>query len=374
MQTINANERLDRILNGAKRIFNQEIKAIRWDEKLDKIRIPITVLKFNDEDMKKFNEFITFLMNDEVYEKGIRFCRSGSLPTNSIDSFFNRHKFDIVRTTSCIEIYVIGFWCFRIQFRSVGAADDETNVVYGRQAYRMFIDQCRHNRIDLEKEFAIKNIGYAFAIKKTIPIPPVWVDKKYIDQELDNVHHIDLNSSYMSGIYRDFPILRPVIQYFYDGRKEHPEFKSVLNATTGFFQSRGCNYKYSQLAKSAITFNNDYLNYLTKQLEKTGRKVIAKNTDGIWYQGEIYHDQFEGHNLKQYKNDHINCKIRFKSAGVYEYLENGKYHPVVRGKTPLDDIKPRTEWNWGDIYSEDTKVIKYKYDETTNEITRELEG
>ena len=132
-------------------------------------------------------------------------------------------------------------------------------------------------------------------------------------------------------------------------------------------QSKWCGYKYAHLSRDAITDNNNRIIKLSDELSSQGRVILSYNTDGIWYQGEIYHGNGEGHDLGQWENDHINCQFRMKSDGSYEFIENGKYYPVVRGYTRLDRIKPRTEWVWGDIYqagiitfSIDINGIKYE--------------
>ena len=48
--------------------------------------------------------------------------------------------------------------------------------------------------------------------------------------------------------------------------------------------------------------------------------------------------------------NHKNCILRFKSDGAYEFIENDKYFPVIRGKTSYEKIVPRDEWVFGDIY------------------------
>jgi hypothetical protein len=53
-----------------------------------------------------------------------------------------------------------------------------------------------------------------------------------------------------------------------------------------------------------------------------------------------------------------------KSGGSYEYIEDGQYKPVVRGRTKLEETKPRSEWQWGDIFHNDASLIKmYKLDD-----------
>ena len=88
--------------------------------------------------------------------------------------------------------------------------------------------------------------------------------------------------------------------------------------------------------------------------------MIARSTDCIWYEGEIYHGEGEGKALGEWSNDHTNCTFRAKSKGVYEYIENGKYTVVARGYYELDKIKPRDLWSWGDIYNTG-KIYKWAY-------------
>lgn len=90
--------------------------------------------------------------------------------------------------------------------------------------------------------------------------------------------------------------------------------------------------------------------------------VISYNTDGIWYQGAVYHGDGEGDDLGQWHNDHVNCRFRAKSAGSYEFIENGSYFPVVRGKTRLDDLIPRDKWQWGDIYQNEADLMTFRID------------
>ena len=87
---------------------------------------------------------------------------------------------------------------------------------------------------------------------------------------------------------------------------------------------------------------------IVEKLEKSGRTVLLLNTDGVWYNGPLYHGDGEGPELGQWQTDHKNCQFRMASAGAYEFIEKGIYHPVIRG-IPNDT---KTEWKWGDIYKE----------------------
>ena len=93
-------------------------------------------------------------------------------------------------------------------------------------------------------------------------------------------------------------------------------------------------------------------------INKRGYKPLLLNTDGIWYQADQPLDIEDSNELGGWKHDHKQCKLRVKSSGSYEFIENSVYTPVQRGSTLLDRSKPRELWKWGDIYQEDAKKIE----------------
>ena len=90
-----------------------------------------------------------------------------------------------------------------------------------------------------------------------------------------------------------------------------------------------------------------------RQLKRAVEEV-GINTDGIWYQAKngdfrLYHDENEGGELGQWKNDHQDCEFLAYSDGQYWYKEKGKFHPVARGFYSYERIKAREEWNEADF-------------------------
>jgi hypothetical protein len=132
-------------------------------------------------------------------------------------------------------------------------------------------------------------------------------------------------------------------------------------------QSNHVNYRFANLSRDAINRNFSKVLKLSDKIEKAGYKILCYNTDGIWYQdlnnSGAYSDNDEGLGIGQYSTDQSACTIRFKSKGSYEFIENGEYTPVVRGKTKLDLILSRDQWQWGDIYKSEAEPIKYQFDE-----------
>ena len=144
--------------------------------------------------------------------------------------------------------------------------------------------------------------------------------------------------------------------------------KLVLNMSYGWFQCRYFGYKLAHISKFCIEYTINYLKQITEYLMKNDCSIICYNTDGVWFKCDTpsFIEEIEkktNYKLGGYKLDHKNCSIRFKSAGCYEYMEDGVYTPVVRGRTNLDDLKPRKDWEWGDIY----KAIPHIYYNSTEE-------
>ena len=324
--------------------------------------IPVNVIAMGNDGMKAFNK---------IYEKIKSFDRITRTKSGGI-SIADLHipSFDVRTSKTCVEMTLLTTRCYRFQFRT--ALDDpmkaEAQGISGRQAFNRFKEILKKYDIDLE-EYAIEN---GEEIKKQIPSPKIKLANDYVaDVILDNVHHIDFHSSYPAGLANSHPEFRECLEDLYDQRKHDPVIKAIFNYSIGFMQSMsGCKARYAILSRDAIMDNNKRVDQLALELTFANRFVLCYNTDGIWYKGEIYHGEGEGSGLGQWHNDHINCTWRARSAGVYEYIEDGKYTPVVRGRTKLDMKKPRSDWKWGDIYNFECEAVMYYFDElrgiTTN--------
>lgn len=217
----------------------------------------------------------------------------------------------------------------------------------GREAFKIYKKELQKDGVDIE-EYSIDN---GLDYKAQIPMPKIGYCLRNYDKVIENAHHIDLNSAYNAGLIESFPEFKPTVLRLYSQRKENPVYKDILNMTTGYFQSQYIDYRFSQLALAAHLYTHRRLEEMSEYILSQKRIVIAYNTDGIWYSGDQLLIPDSGKEIGQWKHDAVNCKIRFKSPGAYEYIDSdGNYKPVVRGVTTLDREKPRSEWVWGDIY------------------------
>lgn len=101
------------------------------------------------------------------------------------------------------------------------------------------------------------------------------------------------------------------------------------------------------------------------KLKKADMVPLLTNTDGIWYYSDhgAYHDEDEGDQLSNWQNDHVDCIFLMVSAGMYQYIEEGICHSVVRGICNLDAVEPdRDKWQFGDILKIQ-ELYTYKFDE-----------
>ena len=258
------------------------------------------------------------------------------------------------------------------------------NDISGRDSFNRFCAILKAHKIDIN-DYACSSKEEAIEIKKSIEKPYIGIASKFMLDPVGNkrpfqhAYHLDINSAFMSGVACNYQVLEKPIRFIYNKRKEDPICKQILNLACGFCQSKHTRgmlqlnkehrfqYALAKISRAALFYTNRYIERKTRALEAAGYIVLAFNTDGIWYwdvkQLGAYHDEEEGISLFQWKTDHADCTIRFKSDGAYEFIEDGKYYPVIRGRTKLDEIKPREEWEWGDIYLEQAGVQRYGFNE-----------
>lgn len=325
-------------------------KGVKQGDKYNQYKSRPTYYKISVKDSETFNSIYQKLYNSNL--NTIKRTKSGAIAKGP-KAMCNNYAWDIkdtnasTRLTVTLKGYIFVF--------NVGAKKKEDIKTSPINAWNLFDIKCFEKGIDIHS-YMIEN---GLEIKKTIP--RAMISMRYLDETFENVHHIDFHSSYPSGLANTHPEFRPIIEEFYNKRKEDEMYKEVLNKVIGCMQST--KYKWScrwaHLSKDAIEDNNRRLSHIAFQLEITGRKILGFNTDGVWYQGDIYHGDGEGDGLGQWRNDHTNCKFRAKSDGAYEFIENGVYHPVIRGESKLESIKPKEEWQWGDIYNGSILLFRF---------------
>lgn len=278
-------------------------------------------------------------------------------PSGGISYTTRLPAYDVRKTKACVELTVLEIGgMYRIQFRNL--PEDDLRLT-GKQAFKKFVSILKKFGINLN-EYAIAN---GSEIKKDIEKYIIKLDREmYKDKTFSKANHIDFHSSFAGGLANTHPEFRDALEYIYSKRDEDDVYKLILNASIGYMQSVPCcDAKWAHLSRDAIKDNNDRIRAMRNTLIKSGRPVIAFNTDGIWYLGEPYHGKNEGDGLGQWHNDYIGCRqLRFKSAGAYEFIDaKGGYHAVVRGRTRLDESLSRDNWHWGDIYRASAAPVQY---------------
>ena len=306
--------------------------------------IPVLLLKPTNENMVLFNDILKYCRSNNYQI----ITRTNNRGISKVNFELPSYYFNPVEKRYSAEIIVCDIEGFvRVQFRALPEYADN-QAISGHKAFLKFNKILSDYNIDLKK-YAVEN---GDEINKQ-------TEKYIIDVENDNdlnkifynAHHLDFHSSFPAGLVNTHPEFKDAIEYIYENRKKDPVYKAILNNSIGYMHSKLIKFKYSQLSKDAINDNNKRVREMAEKLRKAGYKILLYNTDGIWYTGgEPYIGDGMGDKLGQWENDHINCQFRMKSKGAYEFIEEGVYYPVIRGRTTLDSIKDRAEWCWGDIY------------------------
>lgn len=326
--------------------------------KPDRRYIHCNVLGITPEAAAEFNKIISWIMQSDIAE--YRLSRTERNCLSKEHSKYYGCGWDIEVTDYSVELIVVYEGMWKIRFAT--DAKKETGIS-GRDALNWFKKECLKYGINLD-DYAIDD---GIEVKKTIESYMIkWGDTfkdSIAGHTIEGVHHIDFHNSFPAGLVNTHPEFYNVVNDLFLKRHLDEIYKAVLNLSIGAFQSIGLNGAcWAHLSRDAIADNNKRVRELSDMLIAAGRIPLAYNTDGIWYKGEVFHGEGEGPALGQWENDHINCKIRFKSKGCYEFEENGEYYPVVRGKCYLDRIKSRKEWVWGDIFKEEAIPFAYKFD------------
>jgi len=345
---------------------------------LNYMLIPVTVVNADIGNETIFNEIYQWLLKSNFNQ--ITRTKSGGISISSEELFNKLEKYDVEFSTGCCEITI----CTperscRIQFRINNYKTDEGEyIISGRESFNIFLKQLKRINIDINKYIITKEEG--IELNKTIHKPDIrLIDKEAVNpfyggdlnKIYENAFHIDFHKFYMSGLKTSHPEFAPAIDILAEKAKSKDEktsckYKTIMAATIGYSHSKYSGYKYTKLAKDAINTAYKKFDILFEDLINKGYNIIATNTDGIWVEGPtLYHnkDLFEGEGLEHWSIDHKNCRIRFKSAGSYEYIEDDKYHPVVRGRTRLDAITPRDQWKWGDIFLDLAEANRWTFEE-----------
>lgn len=351
--------------------FKAKYQHIKPCMKPNKLDFPLNVIATTEDGMNEFNDILDFIHSlrdcGELDGRVMPLTKSGGIKKTP---YADHHQtYAIIASKSMIEILLCYKDYYRFQFRREFRKD--MGEMSGFRSFYLFKKKLKEFGVDLESDSELKvskEKGQQF--KSLIPSPIIKYDETIKDQTLTNVHHLDIHSAHMAGMCEVFPRLKPTIEYFYNKRKENKRYKAVLTHIWGFCQSKYVQYQYAHLSWAGLRRTNDKIEWLTNLLIQSGRKPVLWNTDGIWYQGEVFHGFDEGKNLGQWSNDHINCTFRAKSKGTYEFIEDGQYNVVARGPRELDKIKPRDEWSWGDIYHTG-KIIGFSWDDTQEYLFRE---
>lgn len=320
--------------------------------------IPCSQVDMTDDGMVYFNNIVSYIESRCL--KKIKRTPSGGISNEGSEKYYQRY--DLRSLNSMIELTIVmEDGCWRIQFRNSFERMGSEMGISGKCAFWNFSNLCKKYKINLES-YRIRDVEVAKEHKlnteaylKTV-LSPV-----YLDKEIENVHHIDLNSSFMSHLCKSFNEFYPVGEYLYNSRKDNPINKGVMNNVIGYFGSNYINYGFAHLRRAAVNGNNESVRNLIEELRNNERIPILINTDGIWYSGDEYHPNngSEGLGFGQWKHDHTNCLMLIKSPACYQFKESGVIKTVMSGRCKLDNIKSRENWSWGEIYNDDIKLKCY---------------
>lgn len=345
--------------------FGLKDRLWRLNRSYNKLKFPRLSLKANAESELIFNNLIEVLDKHNCKRHGLERTKSGGIKV------FSNVGYDVDVTNNEAELIFMDFigehiYGFRVSFGIMGTVNEEG--ITGRGSYFKMKEEFKKDGIDLN-DYAIDN---GEDVKKEIVAPLIEKGQfGEFDQVYEHVNHIDLHSAYPSGLCNSYPEFTKTCARIYNNRKASENGKRLklqMDAAMGYFQSSYCvinheHYALAQLAKAGVNWCRKTIEQLSDELEKQGKIILLYNTDGIWYidRQNNFKAKLIGDGIGKASIDHKNCTFRMKSKGCYEYIEKNHYTAVARGVPKSKSIN----WKWGDIYSEESKVVLFRFNKET---------
>lgn len=346
----------------------KKYKHIKDALKVNKNEIPKTVFTFDQ--VEEFNEIYHYCLEKYIE---VPCTNSGGISNDKKYMFFERFMVNV--SYQQFELLVVcSEGCYRFILKSGKSKD---NNIKGARAVRdIYQFASKYGLLDHLKGLSIKN---GEQIKNEINSPHIafMLHPNRYGKAIKHCYHLDLNSAYASEIIKIYPEFTEMFKEIYAKRHDDDGYyKHVLTNSIGCFQSKYCPdidsknfhksypYQFANLSKIAINGTRETIERKIEELKDFGAIPILTNTDGIWYYSPIgaYHDNDEGTGLGQWKTDADDVILLVKSKGAYQYLDqDGICHTVVRGKTNLDAVLNREDWEFGAIMNNDMAIEKWGF-------------
>lgn len=343
----------------------RNIKSASPTLKLNYLLIPVTTT----DSIQDFNDTYFYwkeIMESQGIKKGFKRTKSGGISLKGLQPIFWDIK---ANANNGCELIVNGIdineadeskrWCcFRLKYGT-----SSVQSASGHKGLLELKKELKKDKIDLE-DYYIDN-GKELRTQSEKPIAKS-LRQSYNDIVFDNVHCIDLTAAYPSAWVKLFPEWLPAVKRLTEkknkyekGTKEYDLAKSgpiTANGYMGSVQYFGA--KLAQVYNYSISYTNQRLAEMEQFLIEHDCMPLRKATDAIWFVGD-YHcldGILKDKELGEWHLDHKNCTYRSVSDGIYEYIEDGKYHIVRKGLSTYDLLVPREQQQWGDAY----KGTEYK--------------
>ena len=131
--------------------------------------------------------------------------------------------------------------------------------------------------------------------------------------------------------------LADVFEELYEGRKDHPEYKGVMNMTIGMFHRKKTRFDNENLwpLAAVIKFRcNKRIVETCEWLEENGQRPILINTDSIMWEG-TYTEEFSSifsneKKLGNFTYEYKDCRAVMRSSKIYQIQDKETGETITR--------------------------------------------
>jgi hypothetical protein len=128
---------------------------------------------------------------------------------------------------------------------------------------------------------------------------------------------------------------KPIMEYYYNNRKENPQFKQYMNLAIGMLH-KNKNPKYSHLAAVVLLRCSWHMVKRIDELKKLNCEPLLVNTDSIAWMGDDISITTTTKSLGAFVLEHRNCEMIICSPKKYQWKDGDKVETTWAG---IKDIK-----------------------------------
>lgn len=155
---------------------------------------------------------------------------------------------------------------------------------------------------------------------------------------------------------------KPIMEFYYNNRKENPQFKQYMNFTIGMFHNNK-NPKYSHIAAVVLLRCSWHMVKRINELKKLNCEPLLVNTDSIAWMGDDISLTTNIKTLGAFVLEHRNCEMIICSPKKYQWKDGDKVETTWAGVKGIKEMNLEYGKILDPIINKQVMPVGYRWDD-----------